>query len=62
MAEDVAFADGTGVGNVLPSSTRYRFSLPAPLHFKHRFLESPVPTVPSPWHSGHVTSQSSSRS
>ncbi len=41
---------------------RYRFTLPAPLHFGHRFLESPVPIVPSPWHSGHVTSQSSSRS
>jgi hypothetical protein len=40
----------------------YRFTLPAPLHFGHRFLESPVPIVPSPWHSGHVTSQSSSRS
>ena len=43
-------------------SVSYRFSLPAPLHFGHRFLESPVPIVPSPWHSVHVTSQSSSRS
>jgi hypothetical protein len=43
-------------------SMRYRFTLPAPLHFGHRFLEFPVPIVPSPWHSGHVTSQSSSRS
>ena len=40
----------------------YRFTLPAPPHLGHRFLESPTPIVPSPWHSGHVTNQSSSRS
>jgi hypothetical protein len=43
-------------------NAHYRFSLPAPSHFGHRFLVSPVPIVPSPWHSGHVISQSSSRS
>jgi hypothetical protein len=37
-------------------------SLPDPAHFGHRFLESPVPIVPSPWQSGQVTIQSSARS
>jgi hypothetical protein len=43
-------------------STGYRFILPAPLHFEQRILESPVPIEPSPWHSGQMISQSSSRS
>ncbi len=37
-------------------------SLPAPSHFGHRFLESPSPVAPVPWHTEQVTIQSSARS
>jgi hypothetical protein len=37
-------------------------SLPAPSHFGHRFLESPSPVAPEPWHTEQVTIQSSARS
>jgi len=37
-------------------------SFPAPSHFGHRFLETPSPVVPVPWHTGQVTNQSSPRS
>jgi hypothetical protein len=32
------------------------------LHLEHFFLDTPVPIVPLPWHSGQVTSQSQPRS
>jgi hypothetical protein len=35
---------------------------PAPSQFGHRFLESPSPVAPEPWHTGQVTIQSSARS
>jgi len=37
-------------------------SFPAPSHFGHRFLKTPSPAVPVPWHTGQVTNQSSPRS
>jgi hypothetical protein len=37
-------------------------TFPAPSHFGHRFLESPSPIAPVPWHTGQVTIQSSARS
>jgi len=37
-------------------------SFPAPSHFGHRFLKTPSPVVPVPWHTGQVTNQSSPRS
>jgi len=37
-------------------------SFPAPSHFGHRFLESPSPVEPVPWHTEQVTIQFSARS
>jgi len=37
-------------------------TFPAPSQFGHRFLKSPSPVAPEPWHTEQVTSQSSARS
>ena len=41
---------------------RVDLTFPAPSQFGHRFLESPSPIAPEPWHTEQVTSQSSARS
>jgi len=41
---------------------RVELTCPAPSQFGHRFLESPSPVAPVPWHTGQVTIQSSARS
>jgi hypothetical protein len=41
---------------------RVDLTFPAPSQFGHRFLESPSPIAPEPWHTEQVTTQSSARS
>lgn len=38
------------------------FTLPEPSQFGHRFLKSPLPVAPEPWHTEQVTIQFSARS
>jgi hypothetical protein len=37
-------------------------TFPAPSQFGHRFLKSPLPIAPEPWHTEQVIIQSSARS